>query len=236
MRIVGADSEEVRIRLETVWRIESGRIVAVLARLLGGDVGRAEEIAQDTVVVALEQWTIHGIPRDPAPWLMATAKHRAIDVVRRQTTYVRKLQEVGREMESRSGPGRTGPGSAGRADRRRPAPADLHRHPPRAAGDLTDRAHAEGARRTADRRARSGVPDQRVDGRPAHRAGQANPARAADPPGAARPGGAAGAAGGRARGDLPDLQRGVRGHRRRGLDSAGPVRRGGPARPAAGRR
>jgi RNA polymerase sigma factor (sigma-70 family) len=104
MRIVGADLEEVRIRLETVWRIESGRIVAVLARLLGGDLGRAEEVAQDTVVVALEQWSIHGIPRDPAPWLMATAKHRAIDVVRRQATYVRKLQEVGRAMESRSGP------------------------------------------------------------------------------------------------------------------------------------
>jgi RNA polymerase sigma factor (sigma-70 family) len=106
---VEADPDEVRVRLETVWRIESGRIVAVLARLLGGDVGHAEEIAQDTVVIALEQWTIHGIPRDPAPWLMATAKHRAIDVVRRQTTYVRKLQEVGREMENRIGPGEPDP-------------------------------------------------------------------------------------------------------------------------------
>jgi RNA polymerase sigma factor (sigma-70 family) len=109
MRFVGTDPDEVRGRLETVWRIESGRIVAVLARLLGGDLGRAEEVAQDTVVNALEQWSSHGIPHDPAPWLMATAKHRAIDVVRRQTTYVRKLQEVGRAMANRAGPGEPDP-------------------------------------------------------------------------------------------------------------------------------
>ena len=96
---MGEDPELVRRRLETVWRIESGRIVAVVARVLGGDVGRAEEIAQDTMVVAIEQWTRSGIPREPAPWLMATAKHRAIDAVRRRTTYQRKLQEAGREME-----------------------------------------------------------------------------------------------------------------------------------------
>ncbi|WP_344801842.1 RNA polymerase sigma factor [Microlunatus ginsengisoli] len=93
---------DVRARLETVWRMEYARIVAVLARLLGGDVGRAEEIAQDTMVVALEQWSRDGIPRDPAPWLMATAKHRAVDAVRRRTTYDRKLREVA-ETERRRG-------------------------------------------------------------------------------------------------------------------------------------
>jgi RNA polymerase sigma factor (sigma-70 family) len=81
--------------VEAVWRIESARIVAALARIVG-DVGRAEELAQDTLVIALEQWPARGVPDDPGPWLMATAKHRAIDLLRRQTRYRRKLEEIGR--------------------------------------------------------------------------------------------------------------------------------------------
>jgi RNA polymerase sigma factor (sigma-70 family) len=75
--------------------MESARIVAALARMVH-DVGLAEELAQDTLVIALEQWPADGVPDHPASWLMATAKHRAVDVLRRQTNYRRKLEEVGR--------------------------------------------------------------------------------------------------------------------------------------------
>ncbi|GHJ44368.1 RNA polymerase subunit sigma-24 [Catellatospora sp. TT07R-123] len=84
-----------RRAVEAVWRIESAKIVAALARLVG-DVGLAEELAQDTFVIALEQWPERGVPEHPGSWLMATAKHRAIDLLRRQRTYRDKLDEVGR--------------------------------------------------------------------------------------------------------------------------------------------
>lgn len=81
--------------VEAVWRIESARIVATVARLVR-DVGLAEELAQDTLVIALEQWPQTGAPDHPASWLMATAKHRAIDMLRRQNRYQQKLEEIGR--------------------------------------------------------------------------------------------------------------------------------------------
>jgi RNA polymerase sigma factor (sigma-70 family) len=81
--------------VEAVWRIESARIIAGLARIVH-DVGLAEELAQDTFVIALEQWPVTGVPDHPGSWLMATAKHRAIDLVRRQSRYQRKLEEIGR--------------------------------------------------------------------------------------------------------------------------------------------
>jgi len=84
--------------VETVWRIESAQLIASLTRIVR-DVGLAEEIAQDTLVIALEQWPKQGVPRDPGPWLMATAKHRAIDLVRRRIRYAEKLAEMGRELE-----------------------------------------------------------------------------------------------------------------------------------------
>ncbi|WP_251278737.1 sigma factor, partial [Enterobacter hormaechei] len=68
-------------RLETLWRMESPVLIARLARLLGGDVGRAEELAQDTWLVALERWPEQGIPDNPGAWLMTTARNRAIDVL-----------------------------------------------------------------------------------------------------------------------------------------------------------
>jgi RNA polymerase sigma factor (sigma-70 family) len=92
---VAVTATDPRRVVEAVWRIESGRIVATLARLVR-DVGLAEELAQDTLVIALEQWPVNGVPDDPGPWLMATAKHRAIDALRRQTRYRQKLEEVGR--------------------------------------------------------------------------------------------------------------------------------------------
>jgi len=84
-----------RRAVEAVWRIESARIVAGLARLVG-DLGLAEELAQDTLVIALEQWPSAGVPDHPGSWLMATAKHRAVDALRRRTRYQEKLAEIGR--------------------------------------------------------------------------------------------------------------------------------------------
>ncbi|MFB6483064.1 RNA polymerase sigma factor [Streptomyces virginiae] len=84
--------------VEAVFRIESARIIASVARVVR-DVGIAEEIAQDALVAALEQWPRAGVPDRPGAWLMTTAKHRAIDLVRRKETYARKLAEVGRSLE-----------------------------------------------------------------------------------------------------------------------------------------
>jgi predicted RNA polymerase sigma factor len=86
--------------VEAVWRIESARLIAGLARLVR-DVGVAEELAQDALVIALEQWPESGVPADPGPWLMATAKHRAIDLLRRQERYTAKLNLLGRDVEIR---------------------------------------------------------------------------------------------------------------------------------------
>ena len=83
--------------LEAVFRIESARIIAGVARIVR-DVGIAEEIAQDALVAALEAWPETGAPSNPGAWLMATAKYRAIDLVRRKETYARKLMEVGRTL------------------------------------------------------------------------------------------------------------------------------------------
>lgn len=84
--------------VEAVFRIESARIIAGVTRIVR-DVGIAEELAQDALVAALEQWPEQGVPDRPGAWLMATAKHRAIDLVRRRETYARKLAEVGRSLE-----------------------------------------------------------------------------------------------------------------------------------------
>jgi RNA polymerase sigma factor (sigma-70 family) len=94
--------EATRSAIEAVWRIEAPRLIAALGRITG-DIGTAEELAQDVLVIALEQWPDQGVPNGPGgpgAWLMATAKHRAIDLVRRRATYEQKLQEMGRDMES----------------------------------------------------------------------------------------------------------------------------------------
>lgn len=85
--------------METVFRIESARIIAAVARIVR-DVGIAEELAQDALVTALEQWPESGVPDRPGAWLMATARNRAVDLVRRRETYARKLAEVGRDLET----------------------------------------------------------------------------------------------------------------------------------------
>ena len=86
--------------IQTVWRIESAKIIAGVARIVR-DVGLAEELAQDSLVAALEQWPESGIPDNPGAWLMAAAKHRAIDHFRRNKLLERKHGELGRELQSR---------------------------------------------------------------------------------------------------------------------------------------
>ncbi|WP_245647119.1 RNA polymerase sigma factor [Microtetraspora niveoalba] len=95
--VTGGDPRQV---IEAVWRIESARVIAGLARVVG-DVGLAEELAQDALVLALERWPESGVPDNPGAWLMQTAKHRAIDLLRRRTRYDQKLVELGRDMETR---------------------------------------------------------------------------------------------------------------------------------------
>lgn len=85
--------------IDAVWRMESAKIIAGLTRILR-DVGMAEELAQDALVAALEQWPQSGVPDNPGAWLMAAAKNRAIDTWRRKKLLERKHQELGREMEA----------------------------------------------------------------------------------------------------------------------------------------
>jgi RNA polymerase sigma factor (sigma-70 family) len=88
--------------IETVWKMESAKVIAGLTRIVR-DVGMAEDLAQDALVSALEQWPTSGIPRNPAAWLMAAAKHRAIDHFRRHKMLDRKHQELGYELETQQG-------------------------------------------------------------------------------------------------------------------------------------
>jgi len=84
--------------IDAVWRIESAKLIAGLARMVR-DVGLAEDLAQDALVAALEQWPESGVPDNPGAWLMAVAKHRAIDRLRRDELLERKRDELGRELE-----------------------------------------------------------------------------------------------------------------------------------------
>lgn len=89
---------ETHKAIDAVWRIESARVIAGLARIVR-DVGIAEELAQDALVAALEQWPESGVPRNPGAWLMAAAKNRAIDVLRRNKRFEHKQEELGRDLE-----------------------------------------------------------------------------------------------------------------------------------------
>jgi len=84
--------------IDAVWRIESARLIAGLTRLVRGDISLAEELAQDALVAALERWPESGIPDNPGAWLMATAKHRAIDRLRRGKLLERKHEELGQDL------------------------------------------------------------------------------------------------------------------------------------------
>ena len=86
--------------IEAIWRIESARLIGAIARIVR-DAGLAEELAQDALVAALEQWPDSGIPRNPAAWLMTAAKHRALDHLRRNKRIQTKHEELGRDLEAR---------------------------------------------------------------------------------------------------------------------------------------
>src|SRR5690606_23729547 len=96
-RVTASDTHRA---VEAVWRIEAARLIAGLSGIVR-DVGLAEELAQDALVAALEQWPREGVPRNPGAWLMTVAKRRAVDLIRRNRTYERKLAELGRDLEDR---------------------------------------------------------------------------------------------------------------------------------------
>ena len=91
---------ETHRAIEAVWRIESAKVIASLARMVR-DVGIAEDLAQDALVAALEQWPESGVPNNPGAWLMAAAKRRAIDVLRRGSMLDRKHEQLGHELEAK---------------------------------------------------------------------------------------------------------------------------------------
>ena len=91
---------DIHRAIDAVWRIDSPRLIAGLARIVR-DVGLAEELAQDALLAALERWPSSGIPRNPGGWLMATARHRAIDHLRRRSMLERRHEELGRELDAR---------------------------------------------------------------------------------------------------------------------------------------
>jgi RNA polymerase sigma factor (sigma-70 family) len=97
---LAVSATDIHRAIDAVWRIESSRIIAGLARMVR-DVGVAEDLAQDALVAALEQWPQSGVPDNPGAWLMAAAKHRAIDHFRRNARLERKHEELGREMEEK---------------------------------------------------------------------------------------------------------------------------------------
>ena len=230
-----APESDTNRAIEAVFRIESPRLIAGLARIVR-DVGLAEELAQDALVAALEQWPESGVPDNPGAWLMATAKHRAIDQLRRGKRLERKHEELGRELDAE----------------RDDAVADVEDALDDDIGDdllrlvftschpvLATEARVAltlrllGGLTTDGDRAR--VPGAGADDRAAHRARQAHARRGARPVrGAARPRAGAAARVG-AGGDLPDLQRGLLGDRRRRLDAAGAVRGRAAPRPHPGR-
>ena len=88
-----------RRAVEAVWRIESGRLIAALARVTG-DVGMAEELAQDALVAALEQWPESGVPRNPGAWLTTVAKRRAVDQWRRQAAFGQRAAALAEELRT----------------------------------------------------------------------------------------------------------------------------------------
>lgn len=94
---------DARASVETVFRMESPRIIAGVTRVVR-DVGIAEELAQDALVAALEQWPRDGVPDNPGAWLMAIARRRAVDLVRRRENYARKLAEIGRDLSETAPP------------------------------------------------------------------------------------------------------------------------------------
>src|ERR687889_103458 len=89
--------------IDAVWRIESAKLIAGLTRIVR-DVGLAEDLAQDALVAALEQWPTSGVPDNPGAWLMAVARRRGVDTIRRAVTLQSKFELIGRELSDHETP------------------------------------------------------------------------------------------------------------------------------------
>ncbi len=98
-----APADSTRRTIDAVWRIESARLIAGLARVVR-DVGLAEDLAQDALVAALEQWPESGVPDNPGAWLMAVARRRGVDTIRRRVTLERKVEQLGRDLTETENP------------------------------------------------------------------------------------------------------------------------------------
>ena len=117
-------------RVEAIWRMESAKLIAKLARMLR-DVGLAEELAQDVFVTALEQWPTKGLPDNPGAWLMTTAKHRAIDRLRQQQLHASLQPEISHTLDAQLQAAQLDlEARDGRRHWRRPAAPDFHCLPP----------------------------------------------------------------------------------------------------------
>ena len=99
---------DIRGTVETVWRMESARVISALARIVRGDVGLAEELAHDALVAALEQWPASGVPANPAAWLTAAGRNRAIDRIRRDKRLARRHEAIARDLEAGQARARSG--------------------------------------------------------------------------------------------------------------------------------
>ena len=99
----GRVASDTQRTIDALWRIEAGRLIAGLTRVVR-DVGLAEELAQDALVAALEQWPESGVPDNPGAWLMASAKHRGIDQLRRGSLVARKHEALAHELEQSLSP------------------------------------------------------------------------------------------------------------------------------------
>jgi RNA polymerase sigma factor (sigma-70 family) len=97
---VAVEAPEAHRAIDAVWRIESPRLIAGLARILRGDVGAAEDLAQEALVAALEKWPATGVPKNPGAWLMAAARNRAIDQLRHRRVAERRHEDLGRELDA----------------------------------------------------------------------------------------------------------------------------------------
>ena len=232
---VAVTATDTHRAIEAVWRIESARLIAGLARMVR-DVGLAEELAQDALVAALEQWPESGVPDNPGAWLMATAKHRAIDQLRRRKLPERKHEELGREIE---------------VEREMAAP-DLDAALDDDVGDDLLRlvfiaCHPvlpTEARVALTLRLLGGLTTEEIaraflvpgaDDRAAHRPRQADAGRGPCAVRGPTRGELASHGFVGARGGLPRLQRGLLGDGRRRLDAARALRRGAATRPHPGR-
>ena len=241
MQSAAMTAADIHRTILAVWRIEQPRLITGLSRMLR-DVTLAEDLTQEALVAALEHWPATGVPEKPGAWLMATAKRRALDDLRRRRMLARKHEMLIRDLEQEQQAMPDPDAGAGRRFRRRIAAADLHRLP-----SATVARGARGARAPDDLRPdhgrdRARLPAAGGDHCPAHRAREAdavgirarlrNPARR----------GAFGTARLGAGGRLPHLQRGLHGGPRRRMAAAAALQRcaaHGPradARRAAGSR